>query len=107
MKEEEGCLSVLQSKEGRGRPTGESSSYTQPRFDKSHKMAAQDRQLKRIEQERERVQEELNASKQIIKVSEACKTLVEFCQQTEEPLDQDNNKWKTGPNKESSCCSIL
>jgi len=70
-------------------------------------MAAQDRQLKRIEQERERVQEELNASKQIIKVSEACKTLVEFCQQTEEPLDQDNNKWKTGPNKESSCCSIL
>lgn len=68
-------------------------------------MAAQDRQLKRIEQERERVQEELNASKQIIKVSEACKTLVEFCQQTTEPLDADGNKWRVGTNNNQNGCN--
>ncbi|KAL6049369.1 hypothetical protein QOT17_020525 [Balamuthia mandrillaris] len=58
-------------------------------------MSAQ--QLRKLEAEKERIKEQLELSKNFIKVSEACEQLVEFIKKTEDPLlpgfDGEINPW--------------
>ena len=65
---------------------------------------AQDRRLKHVTQEYDKVKEDLEASNKIIKVSEACKTLVQHCTETDEPFNAEESRWKTGGGGKDSDC---
>ena len=63
--------------------------------------------LKQLLSENERLRQELELSKNSMKVSEACKALVEYCDQVDEPFDKsytgDNS---FGAGKDDDCCTI-
>lgn len=62
--------------------------------------------LQQLLAENQRLRQELESSKSAIKVSEACQTLIDYVQKTQEPLDRSSYD---GPNEfiESGGCSCL
>ena len=62
-------------------------------------------QLKKILEENDRLKREVEDTKKLLKVSEACKDLIGFVQKTEEPFSPDwtptqgANPWVSNPKK--------
>jgi len=66
-----------------------------------------DQQLKRILNEKEKMQDELAMSKNITKVSEACEILINYVKGTPEPFSAEfsqPNVWQAGG---GGCCTII
>ncbi|KAL0490751.1 guanine nucleotide-binding protein subunit gamma [Acrasis kona] len=64
--------------------------------------------LQQLLAENQRLKQELESSKEAIKVSEACKFHIDFINKTDEPLDKVNSQGI--PNeyqKDPGCCLIL
>jgi len=63
--------------------------------------------LKQLLSENERLRQELELSKNSMKVSEACKSLIEYCDNAEEPFDKSytgDNSFDNG--KDGGCCIV-
>jgi len=72
-------------------------------------MSATQQQLNRLTTEKEKLQKELERTRGIIKVSEACKSLIEFIQQTQDPFSPDwkgANPWLSSPENAACKCQI-
>jgi hypothetical protein len=65
--------------------------------------------LKQLLSENARLQQEVQLSKDAMKVSEACKSLIEYLDNTEEPFDMRHtgeNPYKGSPSN-GDCCSVM
>ena len=64
--------------------------------------------LKQLLNENQRLKQELELSKNSMKVSEACKALIEYCDNAEEPFDKSYSGENTfgGNSGGSGCCTV-
>lgn len=63
--------------------------------------------LKQLLTENQRLKQELELSKDAMKVSEACKSLVEYLDNSEEPFDTRNVGENPFKNGEKGCCNVM
>ncbi|KAL6072736.1 hypothetical protein QOT17_005282 [Balamuthia mandrillaris] len=62
------------------------------------------------EKDKKKSKEDSKAAQNLIKVSEACETLVKYCNDTPEPFSDTGNDatnlWKHSPNPNGPCCLL-
>lgn len=72
-------------------------------------MSAPQQQLNRLATEKDKLTKELERTRGIIKVSDACETLIAFIRQTQDPFSPDwkgANPWLSSPENAACKCQI-